>query len=314
MLTQPMLKPYVTALTPTDNPRFAEFEIGPLERCMGHTIGNSLRRVLLEMMPGYAVTNLRIPGILHQFSPVPGVVEDALQITLNLKQLRVRLHGDDVRTVTIRATKPGPLRAGDLDLPPDVEVLNPDLVICNVGADGKFEAEITIRAGRGFVSAEQFQSDSVGDIAIDGNFSPVERVSVTVGKTRVQDDADLDKVTLAIWTDGSISPARALALASKILIDHYTGIIELAPDVDGESLLAHPPEQVEPEEEDNVPIEDLELSVRSYNALQNAGVRTLKELMRFTEADLKKVRNLGKKSLQEIVGKLAERGITLKKS
>lgn len=314
MQVHPLLKPQVTALTPDDR-YYGEFEIAPLERGMGHTIGNALRRVLLELMPGYAVTNLRIPGILHQFSAVPGVLEDALTITLNLKRLRVKLYGATERTVQIRATKPGPLRAGDLDLPPDVEVLNPDLVLLNVGAAGSFQAEITIRSGRGFVPAERFQSDVIGDIAIDGNFSPIVRVAVLVEKTRVQDNADLDKVILQIETDGSIRPAEALALASKILVDHYITIIDLVPGVADLRLLESPPEEEKVDVEESIPIEELELSVRSYNALtEHAGVRTLKDLMRFTVADLKKVRNLGKKSVAEILAKLAERGIHLKDS
>ncbi|NMB45319.1 MAG: DNA-directed RNA polymerase subunit alpha [Firmicutes bacterium] len=292
---------------------YGKYAVEPLERGYGITLGNSLRRVLLSSLPGAAVTTIRIDGVLHEFSTVEGVVEDTTDIVLNLKELVVRLYSDEPIMARIEAEGEGEVLAGDIIHGPDVEIVNPDLHIATLDSNGRLMMEIELSKGRGYVSADRNKKpdDPIGVIPIDSIFTPVRRVNYTVEDTRVGQITDYDRLILEVWTDGSIAPDDAITVAAKILTEHLRLFLELTDTGDELEIMV----EKEEEEKDRVlemAIEELDLSVRSYNCLKRAGVNTVEELTRKTEEDMMKIRNLGKKSLQEVKEKLAALELTLR--
>lgn len=299
-------------LTPEEN--YGRFVVEPLERGYGITLGNSLRRVLLASLPGAAVTAVKIDGVLHEFATIPGVREDVTEIILNLKSLRLKMHGDEEKTIRIEAEKEGIIKASDIITDPEVEILNPDLYIASVGKGGRMFAELTVGRGRGYVPAEKNKQGNhvIGIIPVDSIFTPVTRVNFEVEKTRVGQDTNFDKLVLEVWTDSSIRPDEAVSLAARILMEHLRLFSGLTESVNNVEIM------VEKEEEKKnklleMPIEELELSVRSYNCLKRAGINSVEELIQRNEEEMMKVRNLGKKSLEEVVRKLSEIGLELRK-
>nr|WP_283809657.1 DNA-directed RNA polymerase subunit alpha [Lujinxingia vulgaris] len=279
---------------------YAKFVCEPFERGYGITIGNALRRILLSSIVGAAVTKIKIDGALHEFTSLPEVKEDVTDIVLNLKELRLKLHGDESQVVTIDVEGPAKVTGADIQTGHNVEVLNPDHHIATVGENGKLRMELTVGSGRGYVPADENKSedDSLGDIAIDALFSPIRKVNYQITNARVGQRTDYDKLTLEVWTDGSVLPEDAVAYASKILKEQVAIFINFDETVE-------PPEVVEeetPEFNENLlkPIEDLELSVRSFNCLQTAGIKFVGDLVQKTEAELLKTKNFGRKSLKEI--------------
>ena len=308
-------KPKITLGEADDRDRYGVFVIEPLERGYGTTLGNSLRRILLSSLPGYAVTAVKIDGVLHEFSTIPGVVEDTTDIVLNLKQLLIKVHGDCPKKIYINVKNEKRVTAADIEVSSDVEVLNPDLYIATVSQGGALHAEITIDRGRGYVSADRNRGaeNIIGVIAVDARFSPVLKVNYTVEHTRVGQITDYDKLVLEVWTDGSISPVEAVSLAAKIMTEHLMLFVNLSQTAGKTEIM------VEKEEESKnkileMTIEELDLSVRSYNCLKRAGINTVEELTRKTEEDMMKVRNLGRKSLEEVVQKMESLGLSLRKS
>ncbi|QGP91811.1 DNA-directed RNA polymerase subunit alpha [Neomoorella glycerini] len=295
--------------------KYGRFVVEPLERGYGITLGNSLRRILLSSLPGAAVTTVKIEGVLHEFSTIPGVVEDTTEIILNLKSLALKLHTDEPKVIRIEAEGEGEVTAADIITDADVEVLNPDLHIATVEKGGRLFIEMTVEKGRGYVSAEKNKKEDqpIGIIPVDSLFSPVHKVNYQVENTRVGQVTDYDKLTLEVWTDGTIAPDEAVSSAAKILIEHMRLFLGLTERVSDEVTM------VEKEEESrdrlmDMSIEELDLSVRSYNCLKRAGINTVGELLQRTEEDMMKVRNLGKKSLEEVTQKLAELGLSLRQS
>ena len=293
--------------------RFGRFTAQPFERGFGTTVGNALRRVLLSSIEGAAVTAVKIEGVLHEFSPIQGVVEDATDIILNLKQIPLKMHTDQPKTLTVRVTKPGEVRAKDIVVDSDVEVLEPDAHIATVSEGGKLEMELRVRRGRGYVSADKnFDEDlGIGWIPIDSVHSPVKKVNYVVEAARVGQTTDYDKLTIEVWTNGAVTPRDAVSLAAKLIRDHFTIFVGLdeagdAPlDGGGDTVPAAINEHLDKS------VEELELSVRSYNCLKNANIRTLRELVQKTEGDMLKTKNFGRKSLTEIKDILATMGLGL---
>jgi len=306
-------KPRIEKVELTDD--YGKFVVEPLERGYGLTLGNALRRILLSSLPGTAVTSVHIDGVLHEFSTIEGVVEDTVDIVLNLKKLLVKLHGEDPVTIRVEAKGPGPLLAGNISTDPSVEILNPDLVIATLQEGAELKMDLTVARGRGYVSAERNKRPDhpIGLIPVDSIFTPVTKAVYTVEDTRVGQITDYDRLVLEVWTNRTIAPDSAVSLAAQILIEHFKLFTDLADDVDKVEIM------VEKEEENidrlmEMTVEELDLSVRSYNCLKRAGINTVDELIRKTEEDMMKVRNLGKKSLAEIKEKLAELGLSLRKS
>ncbi|HOB09163.1 MAG: DNA-directed RNA polymerase subunit alpha [Limnochordia bacterium] len=306
-------KPRIEPVELTED--YGRFVVEPLERGYGITLGNSLRRVLLSSLPGTAVTSVRIEGVLHEFSTLPGVVEDTVDIVLNLKKLLVKLYSDEPVVIRVEAKGPGPVYARDIIADASVEILNPDLYIATLEKDSSLNMEITVSKGRGYVPAERnkMPDHPIGIIPVDSIFTPVTKVNFQVDHTRVGQVTDYDKLTLDIWTDKTIAPDEALSLASKILIEHLKLFNDLTDAGSSMEIM------VEKEEEAidrlmEMTIEELDLSVRSYNCLKRAGINTIGELTRKTEEDMMKVRNLGKKSLQEVKDKLGALGLSLRES
>ncbi len=292
---------------------YGRFVVEPLERGYGITLGNSLRRILLSSLPGAAVISVKIDGVLHEFSTIPNVVEDTPEIILNLKALRLKIHSDESQLLIVDAEGEGEVRARDIKAPADVEILNPDLLIATLEEGGRLYMEITASVGRGYVSAERnkLPNQPIGVIPIDSIFTPINKVNFTVEDTRVGQVTDFDKLTLEIWADGSIRPDEALSTGAKILSKHLNLFIHLTE----KDIEVDMPE--DPADDDNgkfleMTIEELDLSVRSYNCLKRAGINTVDELIRKTEEEMMKVRNLGKKSLEEVQNKLAEMGLCLR--
>lgn len=300
----------------TDDPeRYGKFVIEPLERGYGTTLGNSLRRILLSSLPGCAVTSVKINGVLHEFSTIPGVVEDTTDIILNLKKLMVKVHGDCPKKIYINVKDSKRVTAADIIVPSDVEILNPDLYIATVSDGGVLEAEITVDRGRGYVAAERNKNveNVIGVIAVDARFSPVVKVNYVVEHTRVGQITDYDKLVLEVWTNGGINPVEAVSLAAKIMSEHLNLFVDLSQTAGKTEIMVEKDE--EPKDKNlAMTIEELDLSVRSYNCLKRAGINTVEELTRKTEEDMMKVRNLGKKSLDEVSKKLAELGLSLRKN
>lgn len=295
------------------SPEYGKFVVEPLERGYGITLGNSLRRILLSSLPGAAVTSVRIEGVLHEFSTVPGVVEDTTDIILNLKELLVKLHTDERKFIRIEATGEGVVTAGDIIHDPDVEVLNPDLHIATLSSDGRLFMEMTVERGRGYTPADRNKSaeQTIGVIPVDSIFTPVRKVNYTVERTRVGQVTDYDKLVLEVWSDGSISPQDATSLAARIMTEHLMLFVNLAENASDVEIMVEKAEEAR-DRVMEMTIEELDLSVRSYNCLKRAGINTVEELTRKTEEDMMKVRNLGKKSLEEVVQKLAALGLSLR--
>ena len=293
--------------------RFGRFYAQPFERGFGTTIGNALRRVLLSSIEGAAITAVKIEGVLHEFSPIPGVVEDATDIILNLKQIPLKLHTDQVKTLTVKVDKAGEVRGRDIQADGDVEILEPDAHIATVSEHGKLHMEMRMKRGRGYVSADKnFDEDlGIGWIPIDSVHSPIKKVHYLVEAARIGQNTDYDKLTVDVWTNGSVTPRDAVSLSSKLIRDHFTIFVGLdeAPDQPLEAMAAEPT-QVTNENLDKS-VEELELSVRSYNCLKNANIRTIRELVQKTEAEMLKTKNFGRKSLNEIKEILHSMGLSL---
>ncbi|NMA15510.1 MAG: DNA-directed RNA polymerase subunit alpha [Clostridia bacterium] len=308
-------KPKIQCVEMTDDKEYGKFVVEPLERGYGITLGNSLRRVLLSSLPGAAVTAVKIDGVLHEFSNIPGVMEDTTDIILALKGLSVKMYTDEPRQIYIEADGPGVVKAADIKGDADVEILNAEHHIATLDDSGHLFMEISVEKGRGYVSAEKNKKEEhvIGVIPVDSLFSPVKKVNYMVEDTRVGQETDYDKLTLEVWTDGTIAPDEAVSSSAKILNDHLKLFIGLTESITDEVTM------VEKEEEKKdklleLTIEELDLSVRSYNCLKRAGINTAQELIQKTEEDMMKVRNLGKKSLEEVQEKLAALGISLRKS
>ncbi|MDR3592180.1 MAG: DNA-directed RNA polymerase subunit alpha [Negativicutes bacterium] len=309
-------KPKIEIVEISDDNRYGKFACEPLERGYGITLGNSLRRILLSSLAGAAVTSVKIDGVLHEFSTIPGVREDVTDIILNLKELYLKLYGDEPRVVRIEAQGEGEVKAGDIVTDPDVEVLNPDLHIATLDASGSLRMEITVERGKGYVPADKNKKPDhvIGVIPIDSIFTPILRVNYSVTDTRVGNVTDYDKLTLEVWTDGSIRPEEAVSKAASVMVQHLKLFQNIAgsglEDENGEGLFTESAEEAGTKTME-MTIEDLELSVRSYNCLKRAGINTVAELVQKTEEDMMKVRNLGRKSLDEVKKKLAELGLSL---
>jgi DNA-directed RNA polymerase subunit alpha len=307
-------KPRIEIVEMNDDNTYGKFVVEPLERGYGITLGNSLRRILLSSLPGAAVTSVKIDGVLHEFATIPGVVEDVTDIILNLKNLRLKLYGEEEKVLRVEASGEGTVHACDIITDADVEILNPDLVIATLASSARLFMEITVSKGRGYVSAERNKKGDhiIGVIPIDSVFTPVSKVNYTVENTRVGQITDYDKLTLEVWTDGSIRPDEATSLSAKILNDHLRLFIGLTESLSDVEIMV----EKEEEQKDKIlemTIEELDLSVRSYNCLKRAGINTVEELIQRNEEDMMKVRTLGKKSLEEVVNKLAELGLSLRK-
>ncbi len=293
--------------------RFGRFWAQPFERGFGTTIGNALRRVLLSSIEGAAITAVKIEGVLHEFSPIPGVVEDATDVILNLKQIPLKLHGDEVKTLYLRIDRPGEVRARQIETDADVEILEPDAHVATVAEGGRLVMEMRVKRGRGYVSADRnFDEDlGIGWIPLDSVHSPVKKVNYLVEAARLGQMTDYDKLTLDVWTNGAVTPRDAVSLAAKLLRDHLNIFIafeELAePAAEGAGEAARPI----PNEHLDKSVEELELSVRSYNCLKNANIRTIRELVQKTEGEMLKTKNFGRKSLNEIKEILATLGLSL---
>ena len=307
-------KPRIEILDSSEN--YGKYMVAPLERGFGTTLGNSLRRVLLSSLPGAAVSYVKIDGVRHEFSTVPGVVEDVTDIILNLKGLVLKCYSDEPQTIRLDVSGEGEVTAGDFYTTGDVEVLNDDHHIATLDTDAELHLEATVERGRGYLTAEESKERRehiIGLIPIDASFTPIRRVNFNVEDIRVGQVTDFDRVIIEVYTDGSISPDDAIGLAAKILQEHLALFINLNEEVDDVEIMI----EKEEEEKDKIletTIEELELSVRSSNCLKRAGINTVEELNQKTESDLMKVRNLGKKSLQEIKDKLEELELSLKDS
>lgn len=305
-------KPRISCFDSVEDPSYGKYVVEPLERGYGMTLGNSLRRILLSSLPGYAATSVKIQGVQHEFSTIPGVTEDVTEIVLAVKRITPKLHCPGVKTVHIDAVGPCEVTAGDIKADADVEILNPELHICTLGEDATFNMEITLSQGRGYVSADRNKTPQtvIGVIPIDSIYSPVTKVNYTVEPTRVGDKTDFDKLTLEVWTDSTITAKDAVSLGAKILSDHLTVFTNLSDAVTSSSTVV---EKVadHPDAKLSMTIDELDLSVRSYNCLKRANINTVEDLISKTEDEMMKVRNLGRKSLEEVINKLAMMGLSL---
>jgi DNA-directed RNA polymerase subunit alpha len=297
--------------TPGDD-SYGKYVVEPLERGYGTTLGNSLRRILLSSLPGTAVTTVKIAGIQHEFSTIPGVKEDVTEIILNIKQLIARLHSQRTKTIYIEASGEGEVTAGDIKPDGEVEILNPELHIATLSPEAALSIEMTIGHGRGYVSAERnkLQQPIIGVIPIDSIYTPVQKVNYTVENTRVGNMTDFDKLTLEVWTDKTISARDAVSLGAKILCDHFALFTDLSESISSKSTVV---EKAETQRDKvlEMTIEELDLSVRSFNCLKRANINTVEDLISKSEDEMIKVRNLGRKSLEEVVHKLAMMGLSL---
>ena len=294
---------------------YGRFELEPLERGFGTTIGNALRRVMLSSLPGSAISSIRIDGVLHEFQTIDGVYEDVTTIILNLKGVVFKNHSNEPKTVRINATKEGEVTAGDIEHDPDIEVINKDKVIAHLSKGASLNMEMTVTNGRGYVKSEENKKihdiKKAGTIAIDSLYSPIERVSYEVGNARVGQDESYDKLILDVWTNGSIKPEEAIALASRILIEHFNILTDLSSIADVSGMMIEKTEDPKVKALETS-IEDLDFSVRAYNCLKRAGIHTLQDLVNKSESDMMKIRNLGKKSLKEVLDKIRDMGLVLR--
>ena len=307
--------PKIQMTEESEDGKYSRFVVEPLERGYGLTLGNSLRRIMLSSLVGTAVSSIKIDGVLHEFSSIPGVKEDVTEIVMNIKQLSIKNNGNSVEPVIahIDYSGEGVVKASDIKVDPDIEIVNPDLVIAHLNnSDSKLFMELTITNGRGYVSSEKNKKDDMaaGVISIDSIYTPVERVNMSVENTRVGQDTDFDKLTLDIFTNGTIIPEEALSLAAKVLSEHLKVFINLSENAANAEVMGAAEEE-EPFNALSMSIEDLELSVRSFNCLKRAGINTVEQLTNKTPDDMMKVRNLGKKSLDEVLLKLKELGLSL---
>ncbi len=308
-------KPSIEALDLTEDGTYGKFVMEPLERGYGTTLGNSLRRVLLSSLPGYAITSVKIDGVLHEFSTIEGVKEDVTEIVLNLKGVILKIHGDGPKTIYIEANGKCEVTAGDIKTDSDVEILNPELHIATLSEGASLVMEMTADKGRGYVSSDknkQAMQPVIGVIAIDSIYTPVLKVNYTVENTRVGQITDYDKLTLEAWTDGTISAKEAVSLGAKILNEHLNLFIELSEEAGNTEVMVVKSDDGKGKTLE-MTIEELDLSVRSFNCLKRAGINTVEDLISKTEEDMMKVRNLGRKSLDEVVAKLESLGFTLHK-
>lgn len=311
-------RPNIEVVEISEDKKYGRFVVEPLERGYGITLGNSLRRIMLSSLPGVAVSQVKIEGVLHEFSSIPGVKEDVTEIIMNVKSLAIRSNSDanEVKTAYIEYEGEGVVRASDIQIDQDIEILNPDLVIATLsGKDTKLYMELTITRGRGYVGADKNKTDDlpIGVIAIDSIYTPVERVNVTVENTRVGQITDYDKLTLDVFTNGTLVPDEAVSLAAKVLSEHLSLFIDLSENAKTAEVMVEK-EDDEKEKVLEMSIDELELSVRSYNCLKRAGINTVEELTNKTSEDMMKVRNLGRKSLEEVLAKLKELGLQLNPS
>ena len=311
-------RPNIEVVEISEDKKYGRFVVEPLERGYGITLGNSLRRIMLSSLPGVAVSQVKIEGVLHEFSSIPGVKEDVTEIIMNVKSLAIKNNSDanEVKTAYIEYEGEGIVRASDIQVDQDIEILNPDHVIATLsGKDTKLYMELTITRGRGYVGADKNKTDDlpIGVIAIDSIYTPVERVNVTVENTRVGQITDYDKLTLDVYTNGTLVPDEAVSLAAKVLSEHLSLFIDLSENAKTAEVMVEK-EDDEKEKVLEMSIDELELSVRSYNCLKRAGINTVEELTNKTSEDMMKVRNLGRKSLEEVLAKLKELGLQLNPS
>lgn len=295
-----------------ENNHYGKFELEPLERGFGTTIGNALRRVMLSSLPGSAITSVKIEGVMHEFQKIDGVVEDVTAIVLALKSIVIKNHSEGDKVIRLYADKEGAITAGDIERDADIEIVNPELVIANLVKGGKLEMEMTVSNGRGYVDSKANQQllgeNKVGVIAIDSLYSPIERVSYEVESARVGQNENFDKLIMNVYTNGSITPEEAMALSAKILIEHFNIVTDLNSISDVSGLMAE--KKVDTITKTlETPIEEIEFSVRAYNCLKRAGINTVQDLISKKEVEVTKIRNLGKKSLKEVIDKVKEMGL-----
>ena len=312
-------RPNIEVAEISEDKKYGKFVVEPLERGYGITLGNSLRRIMLSSLPGAAVSQVKIEGVLHEFSSIPGVKEDVTEIIMNIKSLAIRNNreSNEPKTAYIEYEGEGVVRASDIQVDQDIEILNPNQIIAtlNGGSDSKLYMELTITKGRGYVSSDRNKHEDlpIGVIAVDSIYTPVERVNVTVENTRVGQITDFDKLTLDVYTNGTLVPDEAVSLAAKVLSEHLSLFIDLSENAKNAEVMSEPIED-EKEKVLEMSIDELELSVRSYNCLKRAGINTVEELTNKTPEDMMKVRNLGRKSLEEVLAKLKELGLQLNPS
>ena len=311
-------RPNIEVVEISEDKRYGKFVVEPLERGYGITLGNSLRRIMLSSLPGAAVSQVKIEGVLHEFSSIPGVKEDVTEIIMNIKSLAIRNSSEtnEPKTAYIEYEGEGVVRAADIQVDQDIEILNPELVIATLsGKDTKLYMELTITKGRGYVSSEKNKTEDlpIGVIAVDSIYTPVERVNVTIENTRVGQITNFDKLTLDVHTNGTLVPDEAVSLAAKVLSEHLNLFIDLSENAKTAEVMVEK-EDDEKEKVLEMSIDELELSVRSYNCLKRAGINTVEELTNKTSEDMMKVRNLGRKSLEEVLAKLKELGLQLNPS
>ena len=310
-----MEKPKIQCVEMNDAKTYGRFVVEPLERGYGITLGNALRRVLLSSLPGAAVTSIKIDGVLHEFSTIPGVYEDTTDLILNLKGLCVKLHCDEEKVLTLEADGEGEITGADFKCSSEVEILNPDHHIATLDTNGSLHLEAVVEKGRGYNSVEKNKKENapLGVIPIDSFFSPITKVIFHVEDTRVGQQTDFDKLTLDIWTDGSIYPDEAISKSAKILAEYLKLFIGLT-EVPGDDIIMVEKKEDNKDKILDMTIEELDMSVRSYNCLKRAGINTVQELTQRTEEDMMKVRNLGRKSLEEVMEKLSELQLSLRKA
>ncbi|MEY8001671.1 DNA-directed RNA polymerase subunit alpha [Clostridium sp. Mt-5] len=308
-------KPKIECVETSEDGSYGKFVVEPLERGYGITLGNALRRILLSSLPGVAANYVKIDGVLHEFSTVRGVKEDVTELILNIKELALKMNGEGPKTIYIDAQGPGEVVAGDIKTDGDVEIVNGDLHIATLDEDAKLYMEITVNSGRGYVSQAKNKSENmpIGTIPVDSIYTPIKRVNFAVENTRVGQITDYDKLSLEVWTNGTILPDEAVSLSAKILIEHFKLFMTLTDHANNVEIMVEK-EEDKKEKVLEMTIEELELSVRSYNCLKRAGINTVQELTERTMDDMMKVRNLGKKSLEEVEQKLDALGLSLKQN
>ena len=307
-------KPRIECVENPGENSYGKYVVEPLERGYGTTLGNSLRRILLSSLPGTAVTSIKIAGIQHEFTTIPGVKEDVTEIVLNVKGIIAKLHSEGVKTVYIEAVGPCTVTAGDIKADAEVEILNPDLHIATLDVDATLTMELTLSHGRGYVPADKNKTAQtvIGVIPVDSIYTPVVKVNYTVENTRVGDATDYDKLTLEVWTNGTIDARDAVSLGARILCDHFTLFTDLSETMGSQSTVVDKP-NAEQSKVLDLTIEELDLSVRSFNCLKRASINTVADLISKTEEEMMKVRNLGRKSLEEVINKLDMMGLSLSK-
>ena len=308
-------KPQYKIVENVESNFYGKFELEPLERGFGTTLGNALRRVMLSSLPGSAITSVKIDGVSHEFQTIDGVREDVALIILNLKGIVIKNHTDEPKVIRLNANTEGVVTAGDIEHDSDIEILNPDKEIATLSKGGKLVMEMTVGNGRGYIRAEENKNlitdKKVGTIAIDSNYSPIERVAYEVQPARVGQNESYDKLVLSVWTDGSMTPQEAIALASRIIIEHFEILTDLNSIADVSGMMIEKTEDPKVKALETT-IEDLDFSVRAYNCLKRAGIHTLQDLVNKSETDMMKIRNLGKKSLKEVLDKVKELGLLLR--